>query len=367
MAEFVIEREALLGALQPMQGIVEKRQTMAVLSNVLCSFKSDLVAITGTDLEIELTTFAKVEESSENYDITVPAKKLIDICRGLPEGAKLRFAFEENKLKLSSNRSRYTLATLPAAEFPQTDEGPDNTEFSLNESALIGLLQKTSFAMAQQDVRYYLNGLLFEIEQDKLTLVASDGHRLAMNQTAMPIGVEEKQQVILPRKAIMEIMRLLGDNDRALSVSLAQNRFTLQTDTMIFRSKLIDGRFPDYRRLIPSTTAKEFTVSRDNFKEALNRAAILSNEKIKGVHLYLSEHLLKIVSSNTQHELGEEEIEVVYQGEAMDIGVNVIYFLDVLNVLGGDICVSLTDSNSSILITDSRSEQSAYVIMPMRL
>jgi DNA polymerase-3 subunit beta len=364
-----IKREDLLAPLQRVIGAVEKRQTLPALANVLLVARADnSIAITATDLELELLaeTEATVEAAGE---ITLPARKLLDICRTLAEGAEIRLDCSEGRATVRAARSRFSLATLPAAEFPALDEIQSGAAFKISSAALKHALEKTAFSMAQQDVRYYLNGLLFEVNPDVARLVATDGHRLAMHEIREKMEVDEVMQVIVPRKGVHELQRLLDDNDSEVDIQLTANHVRVLLPGLRFTSKLIDGRFPDYQRVMPQGGDKHLFADREGLRQALQRASILSNEKYKGIRMVLGGEELKIQTHNPDQEEAEEEFEVEYRGDPLEIGFNVTYLLDILaNIEGERVQLTFKDTNSSCLVEDAQDEAlGQYVVMPMRL
>lgn len=365
--KFQIQREDLLEPLSQVIGAVEKRQTMPALSNVYIKADSDALVLTATDLEIELRA-SKAMMIDETGEITVPARKLLDICKALPSEAEITFQVDGDKALLKSGRSRFSLATLPAGDFPALDSIDAQQTIELPQKLLRELIDKTAFAMAQQDVRYYLNGLLIEVSPGKVRAVATDGHRLAYCEKACDHSVSDLKQVILPRKGVLELVRLLEDTDDPVSLSLASNHLQAEVSGTRFTSKLIDGRFPDYSRVMPETSSELLTAERESLKQALVRASILSNEKYRGIRLVLGDDLLKLEAQNPDQEEADVEVEVEYKGPEIEIGFNVNYMLDVLNASGSDsIQTSLRDSNSSCLLTFPDNPDCKYVIMPMRL
>ncbi len=367
---FVISREAILKPLQLVSGVVERRQTLPVLSNVLLSLDpSGELSITGTDLEVELVGRVKVEGTTKPGEITVPARKLVDICKSLSDDATLEFTVDENKMIIKSGRSRFSLATLPAGEFPNTEEEPGTIELSLSQTALKSLLDGTAFAMAQQDVRYYLNGMLFELAADYLRVVATDGHRLAMQTVAMSNELSEPVQLILPRKGVIELGRLLTGEEAEISIVFGRNHVRARTSDTTFTSKLVDGKFPDYNRVLPKGGDKLVIGDRLELKQAFARTSILSNEKYRGIRVLLSNAEMKILANNPDQEEAEESVSVDYEGDSLEIGFNVSYLVDVLTVLSSEkVKMTLLDSNSSALLeaADGAGE-AVYVVMPMRL
>ncbi|MCV6605013.1 MAG: DNA polymerase III subunit beta [Porticoccaceae bacterium] len=365
--KFTVSRESFLKPLQLVLGVVERRQTLPILSNVLMVLDGKRLSLTGTDLEVEIVGHVDLEQAGESGEITVPARKLMDIVRSLPEGAEIKLSEKDSRAIVQSGRSRFTLSTLPASDFPNVDEGQGRLELNLAATELKYLIDSTAFAMAQQDVRYYLNGMLWEAEGSTLRAVATDGHRLAMSTRSLEADVSEKISAIIPRKGVMELSRLLAEGNEVTMV-IGNNHVRIASDEFRFTSKLVDGSYPDYERVLPRGGTKEVIGDRAGLRQAFSRAAILSNEKYRGVRLMLSNDLLKIVANNPEQEEAEEEIGVNYTGEELEIGFNVSYLLDVLNVLPGDNTrFTLSDSNSSALVADPENEDSVYVVMPMRL
>ncbi|MDT8398401.1 MAG: DNA polymerase III subunit beta [Pseudomonadales bacterium] len=366
--QFEISRDALIKPLQLVTGVVERRQTLQVLSNVLLVLEQGLLSLTGTDLEVELIGRVPVESGTDG-EITVPARKLMDICKSLPEGAMLRFEEGgEGKITIRSGRSRFSLSTLPSSDFPSVEETAGTQEFSVSQEVLKNMLESTSFAMAQQDVRYYLNGLLFEVSADYLRVVATDGHRLAMHTEKMELPVTAKTQVIVPRKGILELSRLLVEGDRSVSIVIGSNHIRIKTETVTFTSKLVDGKFPDYDRVLPKGGDKLIVAIRQDLRQSLTRTAILSNEKFRGVRIMLSSGEMKILANNPEQEEAEENISVEYTGDPLEISFNVGYLIDVLNVLNTEtVQMTVSDPNSSALIQAAEDTAAVYVVMPMRL
>ena len=366
--QFSISREALLKPLQMVSGVVERRQTLPVLSNVLLVLKGSELSLTGTDLEVELIGRAQVEGSAQDGEITVPARKLLDICKSLADDSTLEIAVADNKLKLKCGRSRFTLTTLPAAEFPSVDEEPDTFSITITQAKLRELLDATSFAMAQQDVRYYLNGMLFEVGTDYLRVVATDGHRLAMETLNIASTVGETQQLILPRKGIMELARLLSDEGGDIELTFGQNHIRAAIPEFTFTSKLVDGKFPDYNRVLPKGGDRVLTGDCQELRQAFSRASILSNEKYRGVRVILSNGEMRILANNPEQEEAEEVVSVDYDSEALEIGFNVSYLIDVLSTLSSEkVKMTLSDPNSSALLEADEGSDALYVVMPMRL
>lgn len=365
--KFSIPQDVLLQPISQVVGVVERRQTLPVLANFLISAQGKRLSITGTDMEVELVASVDADIQQEG-EITVPARKLVDIVRKLPEGATISAVLEGDKLMISSGRGRYTLATLPATEFPATDQVETLESFSIQEVELKTLLDKTSFAMANQDVRYYLNGLLFEFHEGTLTTVATDGHRLAVCDLESDLGVAQDRQMIVPRKGVLELSRMLSESEETVELALGKNHVRLVKGRMIFTSKLIDGRFPDYQAVIPKGTDRHIKIEREPFIQALQRASILSNEKYKGVRLEASADSVKIVAHNPQHEEAVEELEAELNFDQVAIGFNVTYLLDSLHAIdGAEVIMALKDANSSCLISSEGKGKDKHVVMPLKL
>jgi DNA polymerase-3 subunit beta len=359
-------REDLLTPLQSVIGVVERRQTMPVLANVLLSARENRLNITGTDLEVELVATSMVN-IQQGGDVTVPGRKLLDIFRSLPEQASITLGTEGERMSIKAGRSRFTLSTLPAAEFPLVEEINAQQTLTIPQGEFRRLIDKTHFSMAQQDVRYYLNGLLLETEGASLRAVATDGHRLALCELTLEEKAKSNQQVIVPRKGVLELQRILG-TDGKIELAIGTNHVRAQIGTIRFTSKLIDGRFPEYGRVIPAAPARKVEADRELLRQALQRTAILSNEKYRGIRLTARPDLLVIQAHNPEQEEAEDQVEVTYQGEEVEIGFNVNYLLDALGAIESDkVEIGLTDSNSSCLIHAPGSTHTRYVVMPMRL
>lgn len=363
-----ISRDQLLKPLQQVCGVVEKRQTLPVLANVLLEVDGGRLALTGTDLEVELIALTELSGEFGEGEITVPARKLLDICKSLPASAEIELKLDGQKLTLKSGKSRFTLTTLPANEFPNLEEGVGAFSFSISQKALKKLIDKTAFAMAQQDVRYYLNGMLFEVTDGKLRTVSTDGHRLAMCDAEARTEGNDRMQVIVPRKGVHELARLLSDEDGEVTLTLGTNHIRATVGNVTFTSKLIDGKFPDYERVLPKGGDKIVLSNREDLRQALQRASILSNEKYRGIRLQLTPDLLRVQANNPDQEEAEEDVTVEYAGASLEIGFNVQYLLDVLGVLETATAkLTLGDANSSALVQDAESSAALYVVMPMRL
>ena len=368
--QFNVSRDALLKPLQLVSGVVERRQTLPVLSNILLVLTGEQLSLTGTDLEVELIGSVGVEDGSESGAVTVPARKLVDICKSLAEGSILDFSQKEDKVVIKSGRSRFTLATLPASEFPTIEDESGTFSVTVQQQKLKELLDSTSFAMAQQDVRFFLNGMLFEVAPDYLRVVATDGHRLAMQTVSMNNQTKETQQLILPRKGIMELSRLITDGEGELTLVFGSNHIRARMSDYTFTSKLVDGKFPDYNRVLPKGGDKYIIGNRQELRQAFSRVSILSNEKYRGVRLILESGELKIIANNPEQEEAEEAVTIDYEGDSLEIGFNVSYLIDVLTALHSpNVRITLSDPNSSALLEaeNSESSEALYVVMPMRL
>ncbi|MGP1928406.1 MAG: DNA polymerase III subunit beta [Arsenophonus sp. NC-WZS1-MAG3] len=365
--KFTIEREQLLKPLQQVSSTLVVRPRLPILGNLLLQVSEKILSLTGTDLEVEIVAKITLTQPSENGSITVPARKFYDICRGLSDSSEIKVTLEGERLLIYSGRSRFSLLTLPAVHFPNLDDWQSEIEFELPQITLKRLIEATQFSMAHQDVRYYLNGMLFETEGKELRTVATDGHRLAI--CSLNINKDlPTYSVIVPRKGVVEFMRLLDSKDKLLKLQIGNNNIRAHIDDFIFTSKLVDGRFPDYRRVLPKNPDKTLTADCNKLKQAFLRAAILSNEKFRGVRLYISENQLKITANNPEQEESEEIIDVNYKSEIIEISFNVNYILDILNTLKCEqINLLLTDSSSSVQIENVASNVAVYVVMPIRL
>jgi DNA polymerase III subunit beta len=359
------EREKILSPLQAVIGVVERRQTMPILANVLLGARNGRLTVTATDLEVELV--AGVELSvAQAGDITVPGRKLLDIVRALPDKSAVTLSLDGDKLTIRAGKSRFSLSTLAASEFPAVEEINVQQSFTIGQGDLKRLLDKTQFSMAQQDVRYYLNGLLLETDGKMLRTVATDGHRLALCEMEL-LTQGPPHQVIVPRKGVLELARLVME-EGSVKIDVGTNHVRVQIGDIRFTSKLIDGRFPEYSRVIPAAPTRQVRADRELLRHALQRTAILSNEKYRGIKLALKPNAMTILAHNPEQEEAEEEIEVAYPGEAMEVGFNVNYLLDALAAIdGAEVEIGLTDSNSSCLLRAPGAGSARYVVMPMRL
>ena len=362
-------RDALLKPLSTVAGIVERRNTLPILANILLRKEGNSVAFIATDLEVQITTHAEFGVGDDNESTTVAARKLLDILRALPDTGDVKLSMAGAKMSVQAGKSRFALQTMGAAEFPTLAQPEKwDVSFSLPQKTLKHLFNMVHFAMAQQDIRYYLNGLLFVFEPGFVRAVATDGHRLAHSGTAVE-GIEAKQDVIVPRKTILEMQRLLSDSDDPVSIDVATGQIRFRFGDVELVSKLVEGKFPDFTRVIPSNYTRHYSISREALQGSLQRAAILTTDKLKGVRLQLSDNQLKISSSNAEQEEAQEELDIDYSHEPLDVGFNVSYLLDVLaNVKTETIQWSVQpDVNASALITSPDDDQFKYVVMPMRI
>jgi DNA polymerase-3 subunit beta len=368
--KMAIQRAALLKPLQIISGVVERRQTLPILANVLVKVQENQLSLTATDLEIELIGTVPLEQPAEPGSTTVSARKLLDISRALPETALLQFSLEGNHLILRSGKSRFMLTTLSADDFPSIkDEPVFTTEITLGQAKLKNLLSKTYFAMGQQDVRHYLNGIFVDINQGVMKCVATDGHRLAFSSIKESHFDTAKSRIILPRKSVLELMRLLDINHESeVKIYIGESHFRVVSPDFIFTSTLINAQYPDYEKLIPRSIENTVIASREALKQALTRVSILSNEKFRGVRLQLEQDMLRVMANNPEQEEAEELVHLEYQGNNMEIGFNVAYLLDVVSAIAGEhIRWSFSNPNGGVLIEAADKGDSLYVVMPMRL
>ena len=364
---FSLQREVLLKPLAQVVNVVERRQTLPVLANLLVRVRDGELSLTGTDLEVEMVARTSVEDAQDG-EITIPARKLFEIVRALPDGSKITVNQAGDKVTVQAGRSRFSLASLPANDFPSIDEAEATEKVSVPEASLKELIERTAFAMAQQDVRYYLNGLLFDLRDASLRCVATDGHRLALCEASLEAGAGGKRQIIVPRKGVQELQRLLEGGDRSLELEIGRSHIRVKRDDVTFTSKLIDGKFPDYEAVIPIGADREVKIDREVFRAALQRASILSNEKYRGVRVEVSPGQLKISAHNPEQEEAQEEIEAETHVDSLAIGFNVNYLLDALTALRDEFVVmQLRDANSSALVRGADSAHCRHVVMPLRL
>lgn len=362
------ERNALLAALTAVVGVVERRHTLPILSNFLLEKKGGKLTVLATDLELQVSTQLETTDTGEDFAITIAARKLFDIVRALPDDAKLKLDTKDSQVVVSAGKSRFTLQTLPAADFPRVETGAGLGEaVRLPQKTLKRLLQLVQFAMASQDIRYYLNGMLLVLDGKQLRVVATDGHRLSYAETRLETEAEARE-VIIPRKTVIELSKLLSDVEDPVELRIGANQVTITLPATELVTKVVDGKFPDYHRVIPASQPRHLKANRLSVIQSLQRAAILSNEKFRGVRLVMSENTLGIVCNNNEQEEAADEIEVSYDGDPLDVGFNVTYLLDGLGALSSEeITLSLGDANSSMLLTSEGEPGFKYVVMPMRI
>src|SRR5438270_4684386 len=363
-----VARDALLKPLQAVAGIVERRHTLPILANVLLEQKDGHLHVTATDLEMQITAVAELA-GKEGQATTVGARKLQELLRALPDDATINVDASGSRMTVRAGRSRFNLQTLAAADYPRISLGQEQLQtLSLPQKDLRSLIKLAEFAMAQQDIRYYLNGMLLVIDKGSLQAVATDGHRLSYATISVPVSSYARQEVILPRKTVLELGKLLEESESAVTIDVLANQVRFRFSNVELVSKVVDGKFPDYNRVIPSGHPKQIELQRGELLQALQRAAILSDEKFRGVRLVLGTDQLKIICTNSEQEEAEEELEVAYKGEPLDIGFNITYLLDVLHNLAAErVLLSLGDANSSALVTMPERSDYKYVVMPMRI
>ncbi|MEM7565101.1 MAG: DNA polymerase III subunit beta [Pseudomonadota bacterium] len=365
--KFSISKLELFPSLQQVVGVVERKQTHEVMYNLLFEASDDSLQMTGTDNEVELQTRIPLIVT-EPGKTTIPARKLFDICRSLDDNARLDFEIDTDKAKIRCGKSRFTLATLPVDEFPLIGDLADTVEVSLPQKELETAIKRTSFAMAQQDVRYYLNGLLLQLNENELCCVSTDGHRLALHKTEADIETTESVKAIIPRKAITELSRLMDGSDTRIDLSLNEKHLRIRLGALQMTTKLVEGKFPDYEKVIPLDSSNIAGVDRELFRQSLTRSAILANETYKGVRLMLENQSLGIQTNNPKHEEAEDELEIDYSGDPIEIAFNVVYLLDVLNAVDSEsVELNIKDNTSSMVIHPGDAKKSTYVVMPMRL
>ena len=364
---FSLQREVFLKPLAQVVNVVERRQTLPVLANLLVQVRDGQLSLTGTDLEVEMVARVAVDDAAGG-ETTIPARKLFDIIRALPDGSRVTVSQSAEKVTVQAGRSRFTLASLPANDFPSIDEVEATERVTVPESTLKELIERTSFAMAQQDVRYYLNGLLFDLREGSLRCVATDGHRLALCEAEYEGGPQAKRQIIVPRKGVTELQRLLEGGDREVELEMGRGHLRVKRNDVTFTSKLIDGRFPDYEAVVPIGADQQVTVDREVLRASLQRAAILSNEKYRGVRIEVSPGQLKISAHNPEQEEAQEEIEAETRVDGLAVGFNVNYLLDALTALKEEqVILAMRDANSSALVREASNERCRHVVMPLRL
>lgn len=361
-------QDKVLSVLQSVAGIVERRHTLPILANILLRKTAGALQLTTSDLEIQIRTTAELGGDTGNFTTTVGAKKLIDILRTMPADQTVSLESSQNKLIVKGGKSKFTLQTLPAEDFPLVQESPNfGPSFSIPQKTLKGLMDQVSFAMAVHDIRYYLNGILFVAEGDSLSLVATDGHRLAFASAKLDVEVP-KQEVILPRKTVIELQRLLSNDEGAIEMQFANNQAKFTFDGMEFVTKLVEGKFPDYNRVIPRNHKNKVTLGRTALLSTLQRTAILTSDKFKGVRLNLDPGTLRVASNNAEQEEAIDELDIDYGGDSIEIGFNVTYLIDALSNMDQEmVSMELSDGNSSALITIPDNSTFKYVVMPMRI
>ncbi|MCW8348279.1 DNA polymerase III subunit beta [Vibrio sp. ZSDZ65] len=365
--KFTIERNHLLKPLQQVSGALGGRPTLPILGNLLLKVSDGVLSITATDLEVELISKVTLESDFEAGSVTVPSRKFLDICRGLPDDAMITIVLEGDRVQLRSGRSRFSLTTLPASDFPNIEDWQQEVAVTVTQAEMKSLIEKTQFSMANQDVRYYLNGMLFELDDNTLRSVATDGHRMAVATVTLE-GSFENQQIIVPRKGVQELSKLLDAPEQPVTLQIGSSNIRAEVNNFIFTSKLVDGRFPDYRRVLPQNTDKTLEADCGELRQAFSRAAILSNEKFRGVRVNLDGGEMRITANNPEQEEAEEMLDVNFEGDALEIGFNVSYVLDVLNSLRcNQVRISMSNANASALIENSEDESAMYVVMPIRL
>ena len=368
--KFITEKNEIVDSLQMGASIAERRQTIPILANLKIVAMEGKIEITATDLEIQLKTVSEVKEVIEEGETTVSARKMSELCRSLPDKEALEFNLNNGKLTVSSKNFHADFATISALDFPELDTKEETDSLSLESKTLKRLLNKTAFCMASQDVRYYLNGLLMEYKEGNINAVATDGHRLALatSQLKEIIKEAEGKRQIIPRKAVLELAKILREDNSNINLSFGNSSLRIKDINLDFSTKLIDGKFPDYEKVLPAGEPDALEVSKDSLQAALTRASVLSNEKYRGVRFELSNNKLKLTANNPEKELAEELLEVNYEGSTMEIGFNIGYLLDVLATIESEeVELNFYGEESSCLIREPGNKLEAYVIMPMRL
>lgn len=363
-----IKRETVLKPLQIVAGAVERRQTKPILGHVLIKIENGTFSVTATDLEVELTAHSAIEHNnSDNF--TLPARKLLDICRNIEDSTDVQLRHQGDRAIIIAGRGRFVLATMPVEQFPLVGNLTGQKTIKIREKSLKRLIEKTAFAMAQQDVRYYLNGLMLEIDRNTVRAVATDGHRLALCETSLDYNTSiESEQIIVPRKGVLELQKLLEYKDEDLDLEIDKNHIRVLLNDRSFTSKLIDGRFPAYSRVIPDNNEYKINIDKTTLQHALSRVSVLSNEKYRGVRLIVDGEILKIQANNPEQEEAEEILDISYSGQSMELGFNVSYLQDLTAVMDGDVVqMDLMDPESSVLVHSPTDEKALYVVMPMRI
>lgn len=365
--KWIVERDCLLKPLQMLIAPISSRPVLPILSHILLDISDQRLTLISTDLEIEMKTSLTLIEQTNDGKITVPAKKLLDICKTLPNGSKLTMELHENRFLIAEAQNRFSLVTLPAIDYPNLETWDRIAMISVAQNKLKQQLESVQFSMANQDVRYYLNGILFEINNNELTVVATDGHRLGINKMPLTQPIANCS-FILPRKSVIELIKLLSNQDAMMQIELGQNHVRFHFEQFIFTSKLIDGRYPDYRRVLPANPDKILYCNRESLKKALIQVAILSNDKFKGVRFLLNQNHLKMTANNQEREEAEVNLTVDFKHSALEIGFNIQYLMEVLNYLSCEtVCFLMSDSIASVQIQNPEDTQLIYIIMPMRL
>jgi DNA polymerase III subunit beta len=366
--QLTVARDALLKTLQLVAGAVERRHTMPVLANILVVLDQGVLSLTGTDLEVEIVGRLPVIDTRQEGAITVPGKKFLDIVKSLPEGSVIELATDDQKVTVLSGKSRFNLSTLPASDFPSVDPDSYDCVFTTLQKEIRRLVEKTAFAMALQDVRFYLNGMLWELRSGSLRTVATDGHRLALCTRPVDLVCEGAYASIIPRKGVLELVRMLSEPEAAVKILIGKSLIRAETAEFTFTSKLVDAKFPDYERVLPRNGDKLVLGDRESLRQAFARTAILANEKYRGVRFSLVSGLLTLSATNPEQDEAEEQVVVDYTGPNLDVGFNVSYLQDVVTVITSEqVKMTLADTNSSVLIEDMDNQDSLYVVMPMRL
>ena len=362
-----INNSDLLSALSKLCGVVEPRPTLAILGNALLNVSPGSLRLTTTDMEVELSSTLSGNFAATG-DITIPARKLLDICRALPDTADLSLVVDGERVNLSSGRSRFSLLSLPAQEFPLAEVADTDVTLTIPQSVFKSLLEKTAFAMAKQDVRYYLNGVLLEAQQDRLRAVATDGHRLALCDVEVSVPTEVTKQLIMPRKGVQELLRLVGESDAEMEIIMSKNQVRITLDNYVFTSKLIDGKYPDYNRVIPELSENVVLAQREPLKQSLSRASILSSDKYRGVKITLEQDKLRALVHSPDQEQAEDEIDVEYTGENLEVGFNVTYLHDAVNIIQTDkVRLSVSSPKSGCLVLPEEGGSCKYIVMPLLL
>ena len=365
--KFVINRESLLTPLQQLVSVIEKRQTMPILSNVLLVIKNEQLTMTGTDLEVQLIAKLDLPNATDG-SITVPSRKFLDICRLLPVGSEIRFEQHDDKVKITSNRSRFSLNCLPADNYPEFLEDELDHQFVINAGQFKRALEKTTFCMANQDVRYYLNGLLLHISNNKLELVASDGHRLSIYEDQLEMATGFEARIILPRKGVLELNKLLDDHEAELKIEFSSSSIRIFIKHLVFSAKLVDSKYPDFSKVFSQTFLRPLEIEKAVLKNALTRVAILSNEKFKGLTFDINSEYLKISTHNPEHDEAEEELAIIYDDEPLSIAFNAQYLSDAMSNLDGDTALlTIASDASSCFINEPVNDKYKFIVMAMRL